>query len=137
MDNLGKKPFVLVIDDSVEGASLLKRYLELEGFNTRTAANGLEALDLIGEGQAPEVVFVDLVMPVMDGYEFLRRTGADPRLGRIPIYVFSASSPGVLPRPVEGVLEKPVDVDVLVERVRAHWQRQPSQTALAGVYSSL
>ena len=137
MDNLGRKPFVLVIDDSVEGASLLKRYLELEGFDTRTAANGLEALDVLQEGQSPEVVFVDLVMPVMDGYEFLRRTGSDPRLGRIPVYVFSASSPGKLPRPVAGILEKPVDVDILVERVRAHWQREPREATVAHAYSSL
>src|SRR5690349_2925574 len=63
-----------------------------EGYTVRIAANGREALDALGTGQAePRLILLDLAMPVMDGWEFLRERERQPRLAGIPVCAVTAA----------------------------------------------
>ena len=62
---------ILVVDDEIRITSLLKAYLEGQGFEVATAANGKEAL-FVARQQKPDLIILDLMMPEMDGYEFMR-----------------------------------------------------------------
>jgi CheY-like chemotaxis protein len=81
---------VLVVEDDPDLREMMEQMLHLEGFATLTAPNGQAALDLLHSGAAVKVILLDLMMPVMDGWEFRRRQRADPRLARIPVVVMSA-----------------------------------------------
>lgn len=74
---LRSKKRVLVVDDNVDGAEMLAMMLELSGYETRTASDGLEAIDVV-KAFAPHVVFLDIAMPGLDGYEVAKRLRAEP-----------------------------------------------------------
>jgi len=77
---------VLVVDDNADGRESLGLLLECHGFGVATAANGLEALQLmVTLGMRPCVVVVDLIMPVMDGLALRKRMAAEPDLAEIPL----------------------------------------------------
>jgi signal transduction histidine kinase/DNA-binding response OmpR family regulator len=80
---------VLVIDDDYATRRLLRRYLQRDGFTVRTAAHGAEALDEMNR-QSPGLVLLDLMMPVMDGLEFLERLRAEARWDDVPVVVTTA-----------------------------------------------
>jgi CheY-like chemotaxis protein len=84
------KPRVLVVDDDPDVRGFLATFLELEGFEVGTAENGAEALQQVGE-QQPDVMILDLMMPVMDGWDCCRRLRADARTRSLPVIVVSAS----------------------------------------------
>jgi len=114
---------ILLIEDdpSIQGAiSLL---LEREGFTVTCAGNGAEALRLLGAGEPPALILLDMMMPIMNGLEFREAQQRDPRLAAIPVVVLSAT-PGAeesvdLPPP-SAVIPKPFDIDQLLAVVEAH-----------------
>jgi CheY-like chemotaxis protein len=81
---------VLVVEDDPDLREMMEQLLHLEGFATLTAPNGLEALNLLNAGAPVKVILLDLMMPVMDGWEFRRRQRANPKLAGIPVVVMSA-----------------------------------------------
>jgi len=83
------KKKVLLIDDRKEFAGLIRVYLSRD-YEVRTAYNGAEAIDLLHSKYAPDVIITDLLMPNMDGYEFIRMLKSDHRYTGIPIIVLSA-----------------------------------------------
>jgi two-component system, chemotaxis family, chemotaxis protein CheY len=108
---------VLVIDDDRDVRELLSEILRTEGYAPAAASNGSEALALLDRLELPPTAIVlDLMMPVMDGWEFLAHKGRDPRLSAIPVIVISASGRGV-----DGgaslQLEKPFEIDALVRAI--------------------
>jgi CheY-like chemotaxis protein len=78
------KKRILVVDDNEDAAEGLSRSLELRGYPTAVAFDGPRALELAREFQ-PEVVLLDIGMPVMDGYELARRLRELPGLEEIPV----------------------------------------------------
>ncbi|UCC14721.1 MAG: PAS domain S-box protein [Gammaproteobacteria bacterium] len=80
---------VLVVDDEPDIRSLTRRTLEAEGLQVREAANGQEALDEIRRRQ-PGLIILDLMMPVMDGFEFLRQLRHDAKIADLPVIVVTA-----------------------------------------------
>ncbi len=83
---------VLVIDDDRDVRESLSELLREEGYETASASNGSEALQLLSRAETcPAAILLDLMMPVMDGWEFLARKGRDARLSPIPVIVISAS----------------------------------------------
>ena len=110
---------ILIIDDNQDVLSVLSLLLEMQGFSVSTAQDGLEGLDRMKTDDHISLVLLDLCMPVMDGWEFLRRKTNDPRIAEIPVIVISAVSPDSLDG-VEAVLRKPVDVEALINVVRRH-----------------
>jgi CheY-like chemotaxis protein len=111
-------PTVFIIEDDVDTRDMLAKFLELEGYNVELAANGRQALDLLTSGTSVNVIVLDLMMPVMDGWEFRRRQVEDGRLRNIPTIVVSAAGRERLSQiSADAYLSKPVDMDELLERV--------------------
>lgn len=82
------RPRLLIVDDQEDARRLLVSQLEEVSDDIRTAANGREALDALKEF-TPDLILLDLVMPVMDGSEFLNVLRAEPRFARLPVVVIS------------------------------------------------
>ncbi len=78
-----------MIDDDPDILEALSEILESEGFGTRRARNGLEALELL-EPLPPDLILLDLMMPVMDGCAFAERIRRRPDWAQIPVIVLSA-----------------------------------------------
>lgn len=79
---------ILVTDDNVLDNALLKKYLYDERYNLISAVNGAEALDLI-ESRNVDVIILDIIMPVLDGYEFLKLFSRTELYKEIPIIITS------------------------------------------------
>jgi CheY-like chemotaxis protein len=112
---------ILVVEDDATTREALALALEADGYQTARAANGRDALDLLRQGPAPDLIVLDLMMPVLDGWQFRLRQRADAVLAAIPVVVVSAD--GDLPRRADSlgaaaVLEKPVEPGRLVDAVR-------------------
>jgi len=82
---------LLLIEDDREICDSLSEALREEGFDVSTAANGREALEVLRNGPRPSAILLDLVMPVMDGWDFRQEQLRDPALKDIPVVVVSAS----------------------------------------------
>ena len=80
---------VLLVDDSLDTREMYGEYLTFQGFRVVTACNGQEAL-VAAQEQCPAVILMDLAMPLMDGWEAIRRLRADPLTADIPIVALSA-----------------------------------------------
>jgi sigma-B regulation protein RsbU (phosphoserine phosphatase) len=87
MDN----PKILIVDDEPFNIDYLEQELEESGYTTISAINGQEALDLI-QSEAPDLVLLDIMMPIMDGYQVLSKMKDDPNTRDIPVIVISATN---------------------------------------------
>src|SRR5207248_2174035 len=85
---------VLVVDDCLATQEMLTIILEVEGYEVTCARDGQEALRLLGSATPPDVILLDLMMPVVSGWDFLQRRKQDPRLQSIPVVVLSALGDG-------------------------------------------
>jgi two-component system chemotaxis response regulator CheY len=117
--------YILVVDDDVAIREALEAVLEDEGYVVQSAANGREALALLRAGEGPPaVILLDLMMPVMNGWEFRAAQQDDPILAQIPVVVISADrdvAAKAAALQVPRYLAKPVNLDVLLDMVRAHY----------------
>ncbi|HUG19078.1 MAG TPA: response regulator, partial [Planctomycetaceae bacterium] len=84
---------VLVVDDDAETRRLLRRQLEQDGWSVREAEHGQAALELM-EQDPPGLLLLDLMMPVMNGFEFLIVREENPQWKKIPVIVLTARDPG-------------------------------------------
>src|SRR4051812_30717646 len=80
---------ILVVDDQPDCSEPMARLLELCGFEPRVAGDGQAALDAL-EPFGPDLILLDLSMPGMDGFDFLRVLRGIPKWGDLPVIVFSA-----------------------------------------------
>jgi CheY-like chemotaxis protein len=106
---------VLVVDDDEGVRESLALALELEGYAIVRAADGIDALIALRTGARPDVIVLDLEMPIMPGWEFREKQLSDPALAAIPVVVVSASSRAVS---ADRRLTKPFDLDALLCAVR-------------------
>lgn len=113
---------ILLVEDDEALREALREVLVDEGFGVECAANGREALEHLDRGAAPDLIVLDLVMPVMDGWAFRDAQRRTPRLARIPTMVLSASFPPDSPRmrslDAQAVLSKPVSIDRLLRAMQ-------------------
>jgi CheY-like chemotaxis protein len=108
---------VLVVDDDRDLRGAIADLLRFEGLEAIEAENGLEALlHLRTATPSPDVVLLDLAMPVMTGWEFREAQLKDERLAKIPVVILSARSPEGLP--VDAVLAKQCAPDALLAAIR-------------------
>lgn len=112
---------VLVVEDDPDTREMLCRFLELEGYQVESAANGRQALERLTAGGETCVIVLDLMMPVMDGWQFRQEQVRRADLAKIPVIVVSAAGRERIERiDADEVLAKPVDLDHLLERVSAY-----------------
>lgn len=84
---------VLVVEDDLDIRESIAEALDDEGFRVAAAANGLEALTYLrGAAELPAVILLDLMMPVMSGFELVAELRGDARLSRIPVVVLSGDA---------------------------------------------
>ena len=116
-----KQRIILVIDDDLDLRSSVAEVLEEAGFQAVTASNGRDALRLLLEEELhPDLILLDLMMPVMDGWAFRAEQAKNLRLDSIPVVLFSAYSvqPEVVDRmKVAGFLKKPMSLRALLDTV--------------------
>jgi CheY-like chemotaxis protein len=114
---------VLVVEDDPDIAEVLTMLLPSLGYEAIAARNGAEALRLLEEVAAPCLILLDLMMPVMNGWDFRAEQLRDPELAKIPVVVMTGA--GIPPEKMEplgadGYLRKPIELEVLAEVV-ARW----------------
>lgn len=119
--NQGSKS-VLVVEDEESIRETVRELLEFEGYNVRTASNGKEALQVLGHMEAPCVIFLDLMMPVMDGWQFLDARRKDAKLSQLPVIVLSAAADRLKAPGASEVVCKPPDLDALLAMLDRHCQ---------------
>ncbi|MEK7433102.1 MAG: response regulator, partial [Cyanobacteriota bacterium] len=83
---------LLVIDDDQTTLSKVSSFLSKSGYRTVVADNGQEGLDIIEKNEALCLIIVDIMMPVMDGIEFVRRIRAEKKYNHIPIIMLTSMS---------------------------------------------
>ena len=99
----------------------MKEILEDEGYEVSVAANGLEAFKELAQGPPPCVILLDLMMPVMNGAEFLENKRRLPSLAAVPVYLMTASAPAIVELPgIQSILRKPFAPDQLRAIVERH-----------------
>lgn len=109
---------ILLIDDDADLRQSLQDLLEDEGYPTRTAGSGREALELLRAIDPPRLILVDLMMQDMNGWQFCEAKRNDPRLADIPLVVITAvSNLNEWPDGAE-VLFKPFSLEELLARVQ-------------------
>jgi len=120
---------ILVVDDKKELLTLLKQYLSQEGFEITTACNGREAL-FAARQQSPDLIILDLMMPEMGGYEFMRMYGHEANTPIILLTAKLEENEKVLGLELgaDDYVTKPFSLRELTARVRAVLRRMEKQT---------
>ena len=117
-DSTTKAGKVLIVEDNRHERKVLPEFLEQKGYSVQGAQNGSEALDDLRSGASVALILLDLTMPVMDGWEFLKRQKNDPAIADIPVVVLTASLH--IPDGPKVILQKPIKPDSLVAVVRQY-----------------
>ena len=117
----GENMRVLLVEDAPFLRYAFGRLLRMHGFEVREATDGQEALDAL-EDFHPQLVLTDLMMPVMDGIEMIRRIRADPAFAHLPIVAITADATEQAERQAReagaiDVITKPIDLPALLERL--------------------
>ncbi|MCP3139966.1 response regulator [Pyxidicoccus xibeiensis] len=105
---------VLLVEDHADSRELLEEFLTMEGFAVETAGNGLSAWERLRRLPRPDAVLLDLMMPVMSGWELMRHVREDAQLRTLPVVVVSgAGNAQALPEGILATVPKPVDLGEL------------------------
>jgi CheY-like chemotaxis protein len=121
VDALRASPLVLVVDDFEDNRAMYAEYLSYSGYSVEQAADGEEAVKL-AQNLLPDIVVMDLSLPIMDGWEATRRLKADERTRRIPVialtgHALASHSRGAREAGCDAFLAKPCLPEKLVEKV--------------------
>jgi len=111
---VGEAKRVLVVDDDRELREALVELLEGEGYHVSSAGDGRQALTK-ASARRPDVILLDLMMPVMSGWQFRAAQVRDPALSSIPVIVMSATSNDL---PAAATVSKPCRIEDVLEAVR-------------------
>lgn len=119
---MSQKAKILIVDDEPNNVDFLEQALEDSGYQLITATNGQEALNKI-QSEQPDLILLDLNMPVMDGFTVLAKVKEDPNLRDIPVIIISSEheSKSVvkgIKQGAEDYLTKPVNAGLLVKKVK-------------------
>jgi CheY-like chemotaxis protein len=111
---------ILVVDDDPDIRDSLKEVLEDEGYTVNCVANGREALEYLHRSPRPCVILLDLMMPVMDGWQFRREQKLDPRIADIPLIVITATGKRPVLIDADELVMKPLDLRRLFEAIERY-----------------
>jgi CheY-like chemotaxis protein len=136
--NKGKtdRPRVLLVDDYPDAREMYAEYLDFSGFEVIEAANGMEALQRAADTQ-PDIVLMDLSLPVMDGWEATRRLKADKRTEHIPVvaltgHALAGISEGAKRAGCDAFVTKPCLPEDLVKEIRKVLDQHAASAAKKG-----
>ncbi len=123
---------ILIVDDEAHIRELIKFNLEKNGFRTLQAADGKEALELAKERKV-DLIILDLMIPIMDGFEVCKEVRKDSTIGNTPIIMLTAKSEEIdkilgLELGADDYMTKPFSVRELVARVKAQLRRNSTRT---------
>lgn len=126
---------LLIVEDNEMNRDMLARRLMRRGYEVATAVNGQEGME-IARSQQPDLILMDLSLPVMDGWEAARRIRADARTADIPIIALTAHAlpsdhAAACKAGCNDVDTKPVDMDRLVGKIEAQLTKVHGGTAKA------
>ncbi len=124
------RPRVLLVDDYPDAREMYSEYLRFSGFDVVEAANGMEALQRAVDDR-PDVILIDLSLPVMDGWEATRRLKADERTATIPVvaltgHALAGISEGAKRAGCDAFVTKPCLPEDLVKEVKQVLERSRS-----------
>jgi twitching motility two-component system response regulator PilH len=116
-------PLILIVDDSPTEVHVMQKALERHGYRTASAADGAEGIRLARE-MAPDLIFMDVVMPGMNGYQATRTLVNDPKTRAIPIIMVTSKGQETdkiwgLRQGAVDYMVKPVSPDQLVAKAQA------------------
>jgi CheY-like chemotaxis protein len=125
---------ILVVDDHQCLQLLLTTFLEDAGYEAVTADNGVEALEYLRQSiELPGLILLDIAMPKMTGWEFVRQQQGDVRLASIPVVLMTAlghiDNPEATPSVVT-TIEKPIDLTHLAAIVNTYYRPQLKMAAV-------
>jgi CheY-like chemotaxis protein len=113
------RPTALIVEDDDDIREALEAVAEHAGFEPVSVENGLAALRYLhGADHPPNVILLDMMMPLMDGWQFLKRR--EQGFSAIPVIVITGTNTPGVPPDVE-VLSKPVSLERVVQALRPHW----------------
>lgn len=124
------KPKILVIDDDVDLVAVMKGTLESKLYDVVAAYNGQEGLEKARK-EKPDLIILDIMMPVMDGFNFADSFGKDPAISKIPVIAltsFSESLGQPFPFQVSEYIMKPIKPKNLLSKVEEYLKRRDSPT---------
>jgi CheY-like chemotaxis protein len=126
---------ILVVDDQAAIRLMFSDLLEDEGYTVVCAANGKEALDYLRHAEElPGLILLDLAMPVMTGYEFLREQQQDARLAAIPVILMTARGyfeQDGLDMYAADYIHKPTELNALLAAIRHNYMVGPQSDDVA------
>ena len=111
---------ILVVEDDNSIRELLVELLQSEGYHVSSAVNGLEGLKYLQTQSNPDLILIDLMMPVMDGYSFRSEQLKNPDWAKIPVVVMSAEANAkekMRSYDISAFLSKPVELDTILKTV--------------------
>lgn len=112
---------VLLIDDDLELRETIATILEDDGYQVMQAAGGKEALATLENPPLPDLLLLDMMMPGMNGWEFLERKNQNPDFASVPVVALTASRQiEGQPLPVQEVVYKPLRLDQLLSIVKRY-----------------
>jgi serine/threonine protein kinase len=120
---MSDRGLVLVVEDDPHAREGMAAILKSHGFSVATAPDGRAALSSLRAGPRPDLILLDLMMPGMDGWQFLRERQRDAALAGIPVVIVSAADPQqarAAALGAAGYLRKPVDLDEMATKVQRY-----------------
>jgi CheY-like chemotaxis protein len=105
---------IMIVEDDLAIRETYKEFFEYEGFRVRTAENGKVGLQKIRDLPRPDVVLLDMKMPVMNGQEFLDEIANDQLLNKIPVVMVSATAKDDHGKGTVEKVMKPIDIEILL-----------------------
>lgn len=116
------KPLVYVVDDNKITVKLMRRYLEVNGYEVGEAYDGTECLEKVKE-RVPDVIVLDVMMPRLDGYETVKRLKSDSNTKDIPVVIVTALNDvanqlKAIDSGADDFLSKPIEEKLLIGKVK-------------------
>jgi two-component system chemotaxis response regulator CheY len=117
------KQRILIIEDDPNIREVMIMALQFEGFEVYSASNGKEGLEALESGPRPNLILLDLMMPVMSGWEFIDNFKQLENFKNIPVVIVSAFFEKAKTVECTAFVPKPVDLETLLEHVRRHIEK--------------
>jgi CheY-like chemotaxis protein len=124
---------ILIAEDNAVNRELLRELLEGRGYAVEEACDGQEALQMIAQSM-PDVLLLDLSMPVLDGFATLRRIRENPEMSSLPVlavtaYAMRGDQEKTVEAGFDGYLSKPISASLLDEALQRVWSKKAAAAA--------